>query len=92
MKAINTAGDGTIFINCVHSAGKWLNQRKMAPGGAINTSKDGVIFVNCIKPFGKALNYLKGKGIPPTVTISLLVVVAVGCAAIYFYKRSRPEE
>ena len=58
---------------------------------AINTAKDGVIFVNCMKPFGKALNHLKGKGIPPTATISALVLVAVGCVAIYCYKRSRPD-
>lgn len=89
MNAINASQDGTVFINCARAVGKWLNERKVAPGSAINTSKDGVIFVNFMKPVGRSLNYLKGKGIPPTATISVVAVVAIGCVALYCYKRSQ---
>jgi len=55
----------------------------------INTAGDGTIFINCLKPVGKALNYLKGKGIPPTITVLVLTAVAAGGILLYCYKRTR---
>ena len=56
---------------------------------AINTAGDGTIFLNCLKPAGKVLNHLKGKGVPPTVTVSAAAVAMVGCIGYYCYKKFR---
>ena len=55
----------------------------------IDTAGDGTIFINCLKPVGKALNHLKGKGIPPTITVLVLAAVAAVVILLYCYKRSR---
>ncbi len=55
----------------------------------INTAGDGTIFISCLRPAGKILNHLKGKGIPPTVTVLVTAVVVAGCITFYCYEKLR---
>lgn len=56
----------------------------------INIARDGTIFVNFIKPIGRVLHVLKGKRIPPTVTVSIVAAAVVGCGAYYCYRKLQP--